>query len=61
MADKPKNFKPFVVGEVVKTRDGRSARIICVDKSGSPYPVVVLLRDHSGRESVESYTEDGRF
>lgn len=54
-----KTFKPFTVGEVVKTRDGRSARIICVDRDIEDFPVVALVRGSSGYEGLETYTMTG--
>ena len=41
MCDKETKFK---VGQVVKTRDGRDARVICVDKVGD-YPMIALIND----------------
>ena len=59
-------MKQFSLEEYLKdtskeevTRDGRKARIICTNaKSG--YPVVALIAEKgSGREDIQTYTEDG--
>lgn len=47
-------------GRKVVTRDGKSVRIICVDRNDNDYPVIVRVRQKN-RESVESYTKDGKF
>lgn len=43
----------------VQTRDGRSARIICTDRD-SIYPIVALVRELNGEESVSFHTNNGR-
>ena len=45
----------------VVTRDGRPVRIICTDKRYTGYPIVALVEEPKGRESIESYAEDGRY
>lgn len=48
----------------VQTRDGRKARIICVDRENSKYPIIALVRyDESvdRAEAVESYQKDGSY
>jgi len=42
-----------------KTKDGREARIICVDAEG-PEPIVALVKSHIGDEYIERYTPEGR-
>lgn len=51
----------FKVGDVVKTRDGRDARIICVDAKGY-FPVIALLPNptsYGGEELPRGYQIDG--
>lgn len=42
------------------TRDGKSARIICVNRISEDYPIVVLIRNKD-KEVIECYTKDGKF
>ena len=42
------------------TRDGKSARIICVNQISEDYPIVVLIRNKD-KEVIECYTKDGKF
>jgi hypothetical protein len=49
----------FKVGDVVETRDGRKARIICVDRKGSS-PIVALVAEPDG-ELVTYHRQDGRW
>ena len=44
----------------VVTRDGRSVRIICVNRFSDDYPIVALIRNKD-KEVIECYTKDGRF
>jgi hypothetical protein len=39
----------------ITTRGGRPARVIC-SNSNSPYPIVALIEDSNGQESLCSYT-----
>ena len=59
---KPFNLKEYLKNPMkVITRDGRNARIVCVDAQGD-YPVVALITEVEGEykhESPEMYTEDG--
>jgi hypothetical protein len=41
-----------------QTRDGRAARIICVDRDGI-HPIVALVRERASGESVRHYAADG--
>lgn len=51
----------FKVGDVVKSREGNSVRIICTDAATSQ-PIVGLECDSSdGDESTENYHEDGSY
>ena len=43
----------------VVTRDGKSARIICIDKKG-PYPLVALI-ENGYSDLIREYTINGRF
>lgn len=47
-------------GAKVETKDGHSARIICYDKVGNNYPIVVLLNINDV-ECCASYTIDGEL
>lgn len=51
---------PFKVGDVVKSRDGRSARILAVDVAG-PWSIAAAVRHPSGSEYLLSYSADGRL
>lgn len=48
----------------VVTRDGRNARILCVDRkfrfNGVDYPVLALVKSTNGEEFALSFTSDGR-
>lgn len=50
----------FEVGRVYKTRDGRDARVICVDSAVPKYPIIALMKDGE-LEAVSSHTRDGKF
>ena len=56
------NLKSYIANpRKVMTKDGRNARILCVDAKGD-YPVVALIPDGEGeykRDHPEMYTEDG--
>ena len=56
------NLKSYIANpRKVMTKDGRDARILCVDAKGD-YPVVALIPDGEGeykRDHPEIYTEDG--
>ena len=56
------NLKSYIANpRKVMTKDGRDARILCVDAKGD-YPVVALIADGEGeykRDHPEMYTEDG--
>src|SRR5262249_54749554 len=42
--------RAFVVGEVCRTRDGRVARVICVDAAHDRFPVIALVKENDGSE-----------
>ena len=56
------NLKSYIANpRKVMTKDGRDARILCVDAKGD-YPVVALIPDGEGeykRDHPAMYTEDG--
>ena len=51
--------KAMANGGKCQTRDGRPARIICVDQKDRQYPIVALVTDTD--ESPQTYTSDGVF
>jgi hypothetical protein len=53
----------FKVGQVVKTRNGREARVICVDrKTDNGLSMVALYKSrHSDEENYGSFTPQGKF
>jgi hypothetical protein len=44
----------------VRTRDGRKARIICVDRRGGFHPIVALREDRHGEELISVHALTGR-
>ena len=59
-------MKPFSLEEYLKnperkvvTRDGKNTRIICTDFHDDTYPIIALLSDKDGSESIFQYTEHG--
>lgn len=56
----------FELTKPVKTRDGRAARIICVDRDHDEYPIVALVQDKTNGgnltdgEVVQYFTATGR-
>ena len=60
-------MKPFNLEEYLKnptkkviTRDGRSARIICINAKGN-FPIIALVETYNGNETVLRLKENGRF
>lgn len=47
-------------GKTYKTREGRKVRVICTDAKHPAYPVIGLMSD-GDKESVETFTLDGKF
>ena len=46
----------------VVTGNGRNVRILCTDaKSGYNHPILTLVEESNGSESIVSYTENGQF
>ena len=56
---KPFNLDAAKRGEPVRTRDGRSVRVLCADRKHNIYPVVVLVSELDG-EFIMSTTTAGR-
>ena len=55
------NLKSYIANpRKVMTRDGRSARIVCVDAKGE-YPVVALVECGCDSEDIFSFTNDGKY
>ena len=50
----------FKVGDVTTTREGKPARIICVDRMSKDYPVVALIMDGGG-EGLTAHSADGLY
>ena len=44
----------------VVTREGKSVRIICVNRLSDDYPIVALILNKD-KEVIECYTKDGKF
>ena len=42
------------------TRDGRTVRILCVDRISDIGPIVALVQEN-GNEKIYTYTKDGQF
>lgn len=42
-----------------QTRNGRAVRVLCVDMTGTKYPVCVAIADPEGKESCHAYQIDG--
>ena len=45
-------------GKPVCTKDGRPVRILCYDRDGD-FPIVALIRQWNGEQSVATYTMEG--
>ena len=57
------NLKEYLANpnRKVVTGDGRSVRIICTDSKIRDYPIIALVEEPSGFESLFSYTEGGQM
>lgn len=55
-----KNFRKTNKPDIVLTRDGREARIVCWDKKG-PQPILALVTNDNGAEETWTYSIDGKF
>ena len=65
---KPFNIKEYLENpsRKVVTRDGKPARIICIDAKREhfgegPHPVVALVEEKKNQETIYNYGEDGIF
>lgn len=56
---KPFDLEAAKNGAPVQTRNGKPARIICYDKKGTDYPVVALVDNDNGIESIRTYPLSG--
>lgn len=58
------NLKEYLANpnRKVVTGDGRNVRILCTDaKINSTHPIITLVKEPSGSESIVPYTEGGQF
>lgn len=60
-------MKPFNLDEYTKnpnrklvTRDGKSVRILCLDRKGVNYPIIALIDNEKDGEYMMSYDSNGR-
>lgn len=53
--------KPISMDKQYRTRDGRSARILCVDRNDSDFPVVALVSGSKGGQAVIIYPSNGAY
>ena len=51
----------FKVDDATTTRDGRKARIICVDRAGAGFPILALVMNGALSEILMSYTASGKY
>ena len=65
---KPFNLKEYLENpsRKVVTRDGKPARIICIDAKREhfgegPHPIVALVEEKKNQETIYNYREDGIF
>jgi hypothetical protein len=54
-------MKPFDPTKPVQTRDGRKARIVCMDANTVEYPIIALLAGPAGVEYPISFALNGKF
>lgn len=47
--------------QAVQTRDGRKARIICVEAKNPAFPIIALITTSSGMEAPEAFTSGGSY
>lgn len=55
------NLEEAKAGKPVCTRNGLKTRIICFDAKNPEYPIVALVEDSDGLETLDSYTNNGRY
>lgn len=53
------DFEKAEAGAKVITRDGRAVRVRCFDRK-SDFPIVALITEQDGSESIGSYTDCGK-
>ena len=61
---KPFNLEEYLANPTKKvvTRDGKDARIICIDRRDSYFPIVALVaKEPKVEETARYYTKDGKF
>lgn len=58
---KPFDLEKAKAGHPVVTRDGRRARIICLDRLHERYTIVALVQQLDGTEDEKTYAADGRY
>lgn len=49
------------MGKTYRTRDGKPARVIAVDRVSLQHPVLALVKTSATEEHVYSYTTDGKY
>lgn len=54
-------MKELDLNKPVQTRDGHEARIICTDRKHKDYPVIALITEKDRKETLKSFTLDGRY
>lgn len=59
----PFNLELYREGMRVRTRDGRDVRILCTDANTSNHikPILALVKNEDGGESIEHYYPDGKI
>lgn len=45
----------------IVTRDGRSVRIICIDRRGYTCPIVALVEEEDNKDTVCTFKKDGNW
>jgi hypothetical protein len=49
----------YKVGDTVTTRNNRQARIVAIDRKDPEYPIIALVTNPEGYETVQVYTSSG--
>lgn len=60
---KPFNLEEYLSNPLKKivTRDGRSVRIICIDRRGYTCPIVALVEEEDNKDTVCTFKKDGSW
>ena len=60
---KPFNLEEYLANpsRKVVTREGKPARIICTDAKFEKYPLLALVTEKDGQESVATFETSGKF